>query len=217
MRRRAGAARLLTMVLTLPGLLQPFASVDALESRPSRNVADTAQARYLAEAGIEVGFTVLINTPDFSAALAGASASVPWVPVVSKAALSGEPTGGKTAEGGPDGTYTVVIRNDYQNADAALTGQSSGTDTIPNETPTRDGNQIVIMRATGAFNGVIKTIDVVVRRQQPPPLPGIVDTSRLHDTISLELDGHHHVGTGDVGLERRRAFVSGDFHPPAAD
>jgi len=215
-RRRAGIARLLMMVLTLLGLLRSFTSVSALESRISGNVADTAQARYLAEAGIEVGFTVLINTPDFSAALAGASASVPWVPVVSNAALSGVPSRGRTDEVGSDGAYTVVIRNDYQNADAALTGQSSGTDTIPNETLTRDGNQIVIMRATGVFNGASKTIDVVVRRHQPPPPPGIVDTP-LSDKTSLEFDRHHDGGMGDVRLEGRRAFVSGDFHPPAAD
>jgi hypothetical protein len=137
--------------------------------------------------------------------------------VVSNVPLSGVPIGGKTAGDGSDGTYPVVIRHDYQNADAALTGQSSGTDTIPNETLTRDGNQIVIMRATGAFNNAIKTIDVVVRRHQPLPLPGIVDSPLSHDTASLELDRHHDVGQGDVGLERRRAFVSGDFHPPAAD
>jgi hypothetical protein len=159
------------MLLTLSGLLLAGVSASGLE----RNVTDTARARHLAEAGIQVGFNMLINTPDFSTALAGASASAPWVPVVATAALSGATTGGSSAS---SGTYTVIVRNDYQNADSALTGQSSGTSTTPSETLTTDGNGIVIMRATGSFNGVSRTIEVVVRRQ-PLPLPATARTGTV--------------------------------------
>jgi len=190
----------LMMLLALTGLLLAFISVSALEPQISRNIADTARARYLAEAGIEVGFNMLIDTPSFSTALAGATASAPWAPVMADATLSGVTTGGPSAEAAFAGTYTVVVRNDYQNADSALTGQSSGTNTTPNETLTSDGNGIVIMRATGTFNGATKAIEVVVRRQQLPPFPGAVNLPGLQaDTFinktSFDIDGRDYVCT----------------------
>jgi Tfp pilus assembly protein PilX len=43
------------VLLVLTGILMAFLSVSALEPQISRNVADTARARYLAAAGIEIG------------------------------------------------------------------------------------------------------------------------------------------------------------------
>jgi Tfp pilus assembly protein PilX len=184
----------LMMLLALTGILLAFLSVSALEPQISRNITDTARARYLAEAGIEVGFNVLINTTDFSTALSGANASAPWVNVVNNATLNGVTTGGTSAEAAFAGTYTVVVRNDYQNADSAITGQSSGTNVTPNETLTADSNRIVIMRSTGTFNGATKTIEVVVRRAVLPPFPGAVNLPGLQtDTLinkeNFDIDG----------------------------
>jgi len=188
----------LMMLLALTGLLLAFMSVSALEPQISRNVADTARDRYLAEAGIEVGFNALINISNFSTALTSASASAPWAAVVTDATLSGVTGGGSSAEAAFAGTYSVVVRNDFQNADSAMTGQSAGSDTTPNETLTSDSNGIVIMRATGSFNGASKTIEVVVRRQQLPPFPGAVNLPGLQadsfiNKTSFDIDGRDYV------------------------
>jgi Tfp pilus assembly protein PilX len=193
----------LMMLLALTGILLAFLSVSALEPQISRNITDTARARYLAEAGIEVGFNVLINTADFTTALSGATASAPWVNVVNNGTLNGVTTGGSSAEATFAGTYTVVVRNDYQNADSALTGQSSGTNVTPNETLTADNNRIVIMRSTGTFNGATKTIEVVVRRAVFPPFPGAVNLPGLQtDTLinkeNFDIDGRDYQCTGSV-------------------
>ncbi|HEX6210642.1 MAG TPA: PilX N-terminal domain-containing pilus assembly protein [Methylomirabilota bacterium] len=191
-----GAALVLSlmMLLTLTGLLLAFISVSALEPQISRNVTDTARARYLAEAGIETGFNLLINTPSFSTALSGATASAPWVPLVNNATLAGVTTGGTSAEAAFAGTYSVLVRNDYQNADSAVTGQAAGTSVTPNETMTSDSNNIVIMRATGSFNGATRMIEVVVRRAPLPPFPGAVNLPGLQadsfiNKTAFDVDG----------------------------
>ena len=86
------------VLLVLTGILLAFLSVSALEPQISRNVADTARARYLAEAGVEIGFNLLVNTGDaaqsFTPALAGATGTNPWVTLVNNGTLSGVTTGG---------------------------------------------------------------------------------------------------------------------------
>ena len=180
------------VLLVLTGILLAFLSVSALEPQISRNVADTARARYLAEAGIEIGFNLLVNTGDatqsFTPALAGATSTNPWVTLVNAGTLSGVTTGGATAEANFAGTYTVVVRNDYQAGDSALTGQSAGSSATPNETLTADTNKIVIMRSTGTFRGATKTIEVVVRRAALPPFPGAVNLPGLQDDTYINKD-----------------------------
>lgn len=186
------------VLLVLTGILLAFLSVSALEPQISRNVADTARARYLAEAGIEIGFNLLVNTGDatqsFTPALAGATATNPWVTLVNNGTLSGVTGGGAAAEATFAGSYNVVVRNDYQTGDSALTGQSAGPSAAPAETLTADTNKIVIMRSTGTFRGATKTIEVVVRRAQLPPFPGAVNLPGLQDDTfinmnSFDIDG----------------------------
>ena len=57
-----GVALVLTLMvlLTLTGLALAFLSVSAFEPRIARNLSDAARARYLAEAGIEVGYNTLV-------------------------------------------------------------------------------------------------------------------------------------------------------------
>lgn len=188
----------LMVLLTLTGLVLAFLSVSAFEPQISKNLSNLARARYLAESGIETGFNVLVNNADatqsFSGALAGATAAGtapgPWVALVSNNAMAGLTTAFA-------GSYTVTVRNDYDNSDSAVTGVPSGTTAVPNETTTADTNKIVIMRSTGTFNGATKTIEVVVRRAQLPPFPGAVNLPGVQsDTFinktAFEIDGRNY-------------------------
>lgn len=183
----------LMMLLALTGLLLAFLSVSALEPQISKNIADTARARYLAEAGIEVGFNMMVNTGDstqsFSPAVVGANASAPWAALVTNGTLAGVTSGGATAEATFAGTYSVVVRNDFQANDSLLTGSTNG-----GETTTNDANKTVIMRSTGTFNGATKTIEVVVKRATLPPFPGAVNlpgvqTDTFINNSNFDIDG----------------------------
>jgi Tfp pilus assembly protein PilX len=188
----------LMMLLALTGMLLAFLSVSALEPQISRNLADTARARYLAEAGLEVGFATLVNTGDavqsFSPAITTATAGAPWVTLVNNGTIAHVTSGGAGAEATFAGTYTVIVRNDSQNADSALTGQVAGGNAVPVETVTGDSNKLVIMRSTGTFNGATKTIEVVVRRAPLPPFPGAVNlpgvqTDPCINKTTFDIDG----------------------------
>jgi Tfp pilus assembly protein PilX len=188
----------LMMLLALTGLLLAFLSVSSLEPQISRNLADTARARYLAEAGLEVGFATLVNTGDamqsFSPAVATGTGGAPWVTLVNNGTIANVTAGGAAAEAAFAGTFTVIVRNDSQNADSALTGQPAGTNAVPNETVSADSNKVVIMRSTGTFNGASKTIEVVVRRAPLPPFPGAVNlpgvqTDTFINKTSFDIDG----------------------------
>ena len=188
----------LMMLLALTGLLLAFLSVSSLEPQISRNLADTARARYLAEAGLEVGFATLVNTGDatqsFTPAVASGTAGAPWVTLVNNGTIANVTSGGAAAEAAFAGTFTVIVRNDSQNADSALTGQAAGATAVPAETVNADSNKIVIMRSTGTFNGASKTIEVVVRRAPLPPFPGAVNlpgvqTDTFINKTSFDIDG----------------------------
>jgi Tfp pilus assembly protein PilX len=188
----------LMMLLALTGLLLAFLSVSSLEPQISRNLADTARARYLAEAGLEVGFATLVNTADvtqsFSPAVATGSAGAPWVTLVNNGTIANVTAGGAAAEAAFAGTFSVIVRNDSQNGDSALTGQPAGNNAVPAETVSADTNKIVIMRSTGTFNGATKTIEVVVRRAQLPPFPGAVNlpgvqTDSFINKTTFDIDG----------------------------
>ena len=183
----------LIMLLALTGLVVAFLAASALEPQISRNVADAARARYLAETGIESGFNLLVNTSDgsqsFTSALAGATATAPWVTLINSGTLANVTTGGAAAETTFAGTYTVSVRNDSQAGDPTLTSQSNAGETL-----TTDANKIVVMRSIGAFNGATKTLEVVVKRQPLPPFPGAVNIPGLQsDTFinktSFTIDG----------------------------
>jgi Tfp pilus assembly protein PilX len=197
----------LMMLLALTGLLLAFLSVSAMEPQISRNVADTARARYLAEAGIEIGYNMLVNTGDvqqmFTPAVASGSTGAPWVALVTNGTLAGVTGGGATAEAAFAGTYNVVVRNDYLASDQNLTGANP---TTTGETAAADFNKIVIMRATGTFNGASKTIEVVVRRAALPPFPGALNlpglqTDTLVNDTTFDIDGRDYgcSGSCDTG------------------
>jgi hypothetical protein len=176
LRRRAGrrdergAALVVTLValLVMGGLLATYLAVSALEPQISRNLADASRARHLAEAGIERGFNVLVGIADarggWSGLLGGATIARPWVTV---AGLTNVALGTANA-----GTFSVSIRNDNGVTDTPITGLSAATRPSMDTSPTADGNATVIMRSTGTFNRVSKTVEVVVQRATLPPFAG---------------------------------------------
>src|SRR5438105_179160 len=152
LRRRSPTLRdergiaLIVVVLALfclTGLLTAYLSVATLEPQISRNLADVSRARHLAEAGIERGFNVLVNTADgsqsWSGLLAGATTGRPWVALagLTNAAITGATNGG---------TFSVSIRNDNGVTDTPLTGLSGATAPATDTSPTTDANKAVIMR-----------------------------------------------------------------------
>ncbi len=162
-----GVALVLTLLIlmTLTGLALAFLSTSALEPRISRNLGDAARARYLAEAGVEVGYNTLVAAATagggWTALLATASAGSPWValPALARASLPGLPEA--------EGTYSVGIRNDSQPGDPALTGEVAA-----DPDAALDVNGVVVVRSTGRFRDAKRTIEVVVRRPvSPPPAP----------------------------------------------
>src|SRR5438067_1695233 len=188
-----GAALVVTLValLVMGGLLATYLAVSALEPQISRNLADASRARHLAEAGVERGFNLLTGIADaaggWSSLLAGATSARPWVPV---AGLTNVPLVG-TANAG---TFTVSVRNDNGAADTPITGLSAITRPRMDTSPTADDNATVIMRSTGTFNRVSKTVEVVVQRATLPPTAGALSlpATVLHAAVAaaaLDIDG----------------------------
>ena len=207
LRRRArrahderGVALVLTLLVLLGvgGLLAAYLAVSTLEPQISRNLADASRARYLAEAGIERGFNVLIASADaaggWSGLLAGATTARPWVALdgLTNAVLAG-------------GRFSVTIRNDNGAVDTPLTGLSATTRPAMDTSPSVDSNTTVVMRASGTSNRATKTIEVVVRRAALPRLAGAVNisaatTQTVFDAAELDIDGRDYAcpGGGDL-------------------
>ena len=175
----------LMILLIMTALLLALLGISGIEPQISRNLSDTMRARYLAEAGIEAGYNLLVATADanatWSALLVSATTSNPWVavPGLSDATIVGAPSGG---------AFTVTVRNDFQAGDTAITGAA------PDASPSSDSNRAVIMRSTGTFSGATKTIEVVVKRIALPPLPGAVNiagnqSDTFINTQTFDIDG----------------------------
>src|SRR5438552_9135595 len=86
----------LVVLMTLSALALAFLAVSALEPRISRNLHDMSRARWLAEAGIELGYGLLAATADgdgaWSAFMTASTADAPWVdlPSLERAVLQSE-------------------------------------------------------------------------------------------------------------------------------
>ena len=164
-RDQRGIALILSLIvlMTLSGFALALLSVSALEPAIARNLADGARARWLAEAGLEIGYAALVSATDaedtWSALLEGATARDPWV------VLPGLPAAALPGLQHPAGTYTVVIRNDAEAADAALTSLPPDADAA------RDANGVVVLRSTGSSSAAVRTVEVVVQRRRLPGRP----------------------------------------------
>jgi Tfp pilus assembly protein PilX len=192
LRNERGIALILAVLvlLCLTGLVMAYLSVSALEPQISRNLADASRARYLAEAGIEQGFNVLVNTADgsnsWTGLLAGATGGNPWVAVPG---LTNASIGGAA-----NGTYSVTIRNDNGAGDTPITGLTGATSPVMDTSVNNDANLVVIMRATGSVGTITKTVEVVVKRTALPPFPGAVNipgrqSDTYVNTAGIDIDG----------------------------
>lgn len=142
----------LTVLLGVTSTALALLAIAVLEPQTSRNLVDAARARGLAEAGVEVAYDRL-GGPDLPGTiLVAADPQRPWVAL----------TQGATPDGARGGTYTVRVRNDLDPADRTLTGLPAGP--AAGETADRDGNGVLIVQSTGAFNRAHVTIEGVLRR-----------------------------------------------------
>jgi hypothetical protein len=107
------AALSVLAILTAPMLA--LLSASALERLIARNLVEGAQALFVAEAGIEWAFTVLVDTGDWSVAIPGPD-DAPTILVVPAGLI-------------PWGTATVTLRRDEppDGADGAVIVTSTGT------------------------------------------------------------------------------------------
>src|SRR6266705_4393432 len=71
--RGMAAVMALIVVLALSLLVSAFLAVSAFEPQISQNLADSTQARYAADAGIEWAFDQLVATTSWNTLLTGAA------------------------------------------------------------------------------------------------------------------------------------------------
>jgi hypothetical protein len=199
-RNDRGAALVATLVvlLVMGGLLASYLAVSALEPQISRNLADASRARHLAEAGVERGFNLLIGVADaaggWSSLLVDATSARPWVPLAGLTNVAP----GRSANAG---TFSVTVRNDNGASDSPITGLSATTRPRMDTSPTADDNATVIMRSTGTFNRVSKTVEVVVQRATLPPFAGAlsIPATTLHAGVAaaaVDIDGRDYACAG---------------------
>ena len=172
-------AMIVLVVLTM--LTLTFMSLGTVEPQISRNLADGARSRQLAESGIEWGFNFIagkdFNTDPTLFAGTMTTAGSCGTGITCRVLVSGQAL--PTAVASAPGTFTVTLRNDVStiNGDQALIGGTSATNP-PDGTATLDNNKFVILKSTGTFNGANRTITAVVQRGNLPinaavSLPGV--------------------------------------------
>ena len=134
----------LFVLVMLSVFLLAFLSMGSMEPQISRNLNDTTRARYLADAGIEWAFDALATAPSINALLAANGGAL-----ATNVALPG--LAAQTF-----GTFSVTVRNDNQAGDTQITGVA-----LDPGNNTTDNNNIIIVTATGTYNGVARQIQVV--------------------------------------------------------
>lgn len=142
----------LSVLIALTAPMLALLSASTFEPLIARNLVDATQALYVAEAGTEWAFTLLVNTPD-------------WATVVRPSGEGVRPEDGQppatVAEPGateirapegllPWGTATITVRP------AHPAGEPSS--------PDGDTAGMVIVSSTGTVNGAQRTVEVVVTR-----------------------------------------------------
>lgn len=189
----------LFVLVSLSVLVLAFLSMGGMEPQIARNLSDTAQARYVADAAIEWAFDQLANpATTWSTVLAGpqvagtgTSASNPraaWMTGANGAAMT-VPGLAPTS-----GTFTVTVRNDTLAADTALTGVAADTGGA-----TTDLNDTLILTAAGTYRGLSRQIQVVINRRLPP-MPGALNCGGLQCDFDMgvvsDWTNHHFHSVG---------------------
>jgi Tfp pilus assembly protein PilX len=138
----------LLMMVALTALALGLVSVAAFEPVISRNLADTTQARFAADAGVEWAFNQIAPQDNWSQFLVGAGANGVTM-------TSGTPIGTLAAA---RGTFTVAVRNDTLVGDTALTGVA------PEGSTTVDANKVLILTSTGGVGTSVKAVRAVLKK-----------------------------------------------------
>jgi Tfp pilus assembly protein PilX len=150
-------AMILLMVLTM--LTITFMSLGSVEPQISRNLSDGARARQLAESGLEWALSTQIGNNDLNGStLLGGTMTTNGAcgsGYTCRVLATAQTLPGLTSA---QGTFGVTVRNDRDTiaTDLALIGTNNTRDS----SWTSDVNGIVILTATGAFNGATRSVTV---------------------------------------------------------
>jgi Tfp pilus assembly protein PilX len=177
----------LMLLMALMSLTMALLSYAAFEPMIAKNMTDSTQARFAAEAGLERAFDLLRNTADWNTRLAGATAGVPAVLLLDVTAVGG-PAGG--------GTFTVTVRNDTQAADVAITGVSP-----VDVDPGADLNTALIVTATGVagVNGTAqKVLEAAITRIKTLPFPSAL--AFPGNEADVTFNGNANINGGENGV-----------------
>jgi len=160
LRDQSGVAIVMALIVlvAITGLALAFLSVSAFEPQISQNLTSSTQARYVADAGLEWAFEILVSDPNWQNRLAPATGANPNILVVAN-----QPLPGLAAT---FGQVTVTMRNDFQPADPQMTGYKdvlTNTLQVDPGGPNADTNNFVILTSTGTVGGVTKTVSAVFR------------------------------------------------------
>jgi Tfp pilus assembly protein PilX len=191
----------LLVVMILGGLGVGMLAVGGMEPQISRNLSDTARARALADSGVEWAFNGLVATANWGALLAGATCASGVTPA---GWPNNAPLPGAAAA---SGTYTVTVRNDCLPTDNTLTG--AAVEDAGNVAT--DTNGILILTSRGTVNGAVRSVQVVVRRDLLPSLPGAINLPGVqadtsvgninpgYPTLNVAIDGRDYNRDGTLG------------------
>lgn len=179
----------LMALMLLATLALALLSMSSVEPLISRNLVDSAQARFAAEAGIEWAFNTLRASLDWDSFLAGATPNRGAV-LIADSPIPGQPPSA--------GTYTVRVRNDSLAGDQLITG-------LPEDSggPADDTNSVLILTSIGSAGRGSRTLQAVLRRIELPPVPAALAFPGNKATVSLsgsfEIDGHDWTPDGASG------------------
>ncbi len=175
----------LFVLVSLSAFVLAFLSMGGMEPQVARNLSDTAQARYVADAGIEWAFDQLANP------------ATNWSTVLQTGNPPGQMANAMTLPGLPAtyGTFTVTVRNDTLATDTALTGVA------PDANATTDANGVLIVTAAGTYNNVSRQIQVVISRTTLLPLPGALNFPGVQTDINPGGTAHLHINGVDYNRD----------------
>ena len=179
----------LMILLLLTTVAVAVSSVATSEPQIARNLADSARARAVAEAGLEVAYLQVAGAANFSALIASA-------PTNGEVAMYTNAT--LPSLNSSQGTYSVIIRNDTKAGDALITGVAvEGSKTV-------DANNRLIMVATGTFGNATRQIQVMVKKTVLPPTPGALnfpgnDSDTYFQNDYFEVNGNDFKTDGTAG------------------
>ena len=184
----------LLIVLVVLSIALGLLAVAGHEPTISHNLAESTQARFAAEAGIEAAFDTLAVTTNWNTLLVNANLQT-GVKLFDNRSI-----GSLTAS---RGTYTVFVRNDNLIGDPPITGVAADGGGA-----TQDTNKVMIVTSTGNTPKGTRRIRAVVKRFAFPPglfpgalnLPG-TEAQTLFNGNAFSIDGRGYKmdGTRDAG------------------